>query len=344
MINIDKLIINRGGIHMKKQWLTGLVFTAGLALSAFLGSDEASAKVMWDGAEISTGQTGKLAFNKDTKIYKKNADGTFTSMVSKKGSFWRVYGKEQTSTGLVYNMSGGYRVNASHLTTYKEVPIYIQDQVKLNITKHTLLREELEKTSADIDYIELSHLSNAPLQRQINHYVKSRASEALTFYHQLLKERQEDIEMFMDYDGYSYEEADAIVPPRYAMFTTTLDYNSKGYITIGFHDDTYAGGAHGYRSYTAVSYNLATAKQVTLGDFIKTQNQRAKFDRYVKSKMVAANATEDGTFWVEEYTTIDFNTPFYLTDEGVVLVYNPYDMGSYASGMREIYVPFTSFQ
>ena len=107
-----------------KKWIGLLVLILCVSLQA-----NAEAKVVWDGAEIVKGQTGKMTFSKDVKIYKKNVDGTFTSLVVKKGQFYRVYGHEYSTVGKVYNMSGGYRVQVTDLVIYKEVPLAIQQQV-----------------------------------------------------------------------------------------------------------------------------------------------------------------------------------------------------------------------
>ncbi|MFJ7664002.1 hypothetical protein ACIQXW_16650 [Lysinibacillus sp. NPDC097162] len=107
-----------------KKWI--VLFTLIMCIS-FQSNTEA--KVIWDGAEITKGQTGKLTFSKDVKIYKKSDDGTFISLVVKKGEFYRVYGHEYSTVGKVYKMSGGYRVQATDLVIYKEVPLAIQQQV-----------------------------------------------------------------------------------------------------------------------------------------------------------------------------------------------------------------------
>lgn len=109
---------------MKKKWIVLITFIMCISFQSIT-----EAKVIWDGAEITKGQTGKLTFSKDVKIYKKNADGTFVSLIVKKGEFYRVYGHEYSTVGKVYNMSGGYRVQATDLVIYKEVPLAIQQQV-----------------------------------------------------------------------------------------------------------------------------------------------------------------------------------------------------------------------
>ncbi len=115
-----------------KKWLLSLT----IAGSCFFAKDAlAKETVIWDGAEVVYGQVGKMTFSKDVKVYKQNTDGTYTSLVVKKGNFFRVYGVEQTSIGKVYKMSGGYRVQATDLVIYREVPLSIQQQLGMSFTK-----------------------------------------------------------------------------------------------------------------------------------------------------------------------------------------------------------------
>ncbi|MFJ7669536.1 hypothetical protein ACIQXI_20900 [Lysinibacillus sp. NPDC097195] len=115
-----------------KKWLLSLT----IAGSCFFATDAlAKEAVVWDGAEVDYGQVGKMTFSKDVKVYKQNTDETFTSLVVKKGNFFRVYGVEQTSIGKVYTMSGGYRVQATDLVIYREVPLSIQQQLGTSFTK-----------------------------------------------------------------------------------------------------------------------------------------------------------------------------------------------------------------
>ena len=118
-------ILKKDGYIKVKKGLLGLL----LAGSCFFTTDALAAdSVIWDGAEVVSGQVGKMTFSKDVKVYKPNTDGTFTSFVVKTGNFYRVYGVEQSSIGTVYNMSGGYRVQATDLVIYREVPLSIQQQ------------------------------------------------------------------------------------------------------------------------------------------------------------------------------------------------------------------------
>jgi len=86
---------------------------------------ESEAKVMYDGAEVVKGQTGKMTFKKDIKVYKRNPNGTFDSLVVKRNNFFRTYDIEKYDGKIFYQM-GEYRVQATDLVVFKEVPIEIR--------------------------------------------------------------------------------------------------------------------------------------------------------------------------------------------------------------------------
>ena len=103
---------------MLKKWFVTCCFLF------FIGWQvEAEAAVRWDGAEIMKGQTGKITFSKDVKVYKKNANGQFDSLVVKKGQYFRVYNIEKYNNQTYYWMSSGYRVQATNLTQFKAIPL-----------------------------------------------------------------------------------------------------------------------------------------------------------------------------------------------------------------------------
>ncbi|MGA3600201.1 hypothetical protein [Lysinibacillus agricola] len=86
---------------------------------------KSEAKVMYDGAEVVKGQTGKMTFKKDIKVYKKNPDGTFDSLMVKRNNFYKTYDIEKYDGKKFYQM-GQYRVQATDLVVFKEVPIEIR--------------------------------------------------------------------------------------------------------------------------------------------------------------------------------------------------------------------------
>ncbi|MGE8000762.1 hypothetical protein ACQKOF_19225 [Lysinibacillus sp. NPDC093190] len=107
---------------MKKYIITLLI-----VLAFFTNpSSSKAAEVRWDGAQVVTGQTGKMTFTKDVKVYKKNANGTYSSMTVKRNNYFRVYDIEKYDNKTFYWMSSGYRVQATDLVVFKKVPLNIR--------------------------------------------------------------------------------------------------------------------------------------------------------------------------------------------------------------------------
>ncbi|MFJ7951482.1 hypothetical protein ACIQZG_08135 [Lysinibacillus sp. NPDC096418] len=102
-------------------------FIALIVIVAFLANPSSSkAEVQWDGAQVVKGQTGKMTFTKDVKVYKKNANGTYSSMTVKRNNYFRVYDIEKYNNQTYYWMSSGYRIQATDLVVFKKVPLNIR--------------------------------------------------------------------------------------------------------------------------------------------------------------------------------------------------------------------------
>ncbi|WP_374964067.1 hypothetical protein [Lysinibacillus sp. RS5] len=107
---------------MKKYMITLLI-----VLAFFTNpSSSKAAEVQWDGAQVVKGQTGKMTFTKDVKVYKENANGTYSSMTVKRNNYFRVYDIEKYDNKTFYWMSSGYRVQATDLVVFKKVPLNIR--------------------------------------------------------------------------------------------------------------------------------------------------------------------------------------------------------------------------
>ncbi|OEC02011.1 hypothetical protein GY31_11680 [Lysinibacillus sphaericus] len=92
-----------------------------------------SEAIRYDGAEVYKDQTGKMTFTKDIKIYKKNEDGTFDSLVVKRNNYFRTYEIEKYDGKTFYQM-GPYRVQATNLVVFREIPMKIRASFYPNVT------------------------------------------------------------------------------------------------------------------------------------------------------------------------------------------------------------------
>lgn len=135
-----------------KKYLIAAIVALTLAVTSPTESD---AKVMHDGAEVVKGQTGKMTFTKDIKVYKKNSNGTFDSLVVKRNNFFRTYDIEKYGGKTFYQM-GQYRIQATDLVVFKEVPIDIRASFYEN-PAYVMINHQSVKTSGmyDIEYGQL---------------------------------------------------------------------------------------------------------------------------------------------------------------------------------------------
>lgn len=132
---------------MKKMFISGALALSCLltATTGALASEKANDKiVVWDGAEVVKNQTGKMTFTKDVKVYKKDKEGNFVSLVVPKGNFFRVYDIEKYNGERYYNMSSGYRVKSTKMVVFKEVPLEIrrsfyENPVSINISRNPVI-------------------------------------------------------------------------------------------------------------------------------------------------------------------------------------------------------------
>lgn len=108
----------------------------------------------------------------------------------------------------------------------------------------------------------------------------------------------------------------------------------------------YEGGAHGMPYWTGYTFDLQTGEELLLNDIISNSEEELKeiVTGYF-TDLIAGNPNEfwdDAPQYVEEET--DFNSLFYLTEEGIVFYFGPYALACYAAGFQQVTVPYSEFE
>lgn len=128
----------------------------------------------------------------------------------------------------------------------------------------------------------------------------------------------------------------------YSDFTVT--YNKDCIISMYFDTYEFTGGAHGNTVREADTWNLATDSKVELSDlFVYPMG----FEEYVTKNIIQQieESIQSGdNIYFEDYkqTVVEkFNKrDFYLTEDGVVIFYQLYDIAPYSSGIRTFLIPY----
>jgi hypothetical protein len=120
-------------------------------------------------------------------------------------------------------------------------------------------------------------------------------------------------------------------------------YRSSKLLTLAQSSYSYTGGAHGNYGTSYISLDLVNNKELRLNDVMTDRGQDhlpELLEKYFrKAYAVKANdpLTEGGLF----EDNIAPNDNFYITGKGIGFCYNPYEIGPYAMGEINIFIPFT---
>jgi hypothetical protein len=125
----------------------------------------------------------------------------------------------------------------------------------------------------------------------------------------------------------------------------TVSYESKDILSIALQSFIFTGGAHGYQSITYLNFNKETAQPLNffhqLKDSVAFVALAEKMFR--AQEKIAAEAPINSTGFMFEGDTFKLPENIGYTEKGVLLLYNQYEIASYADGPQSLLIPFETF-
>jgi hypothetical protein len=125
--------------------------------------------------------------------------------------------------------------------------------------------------------------------------------------------------------------------------------SDKKIYVYGIERYMYMGGAHGLETRNYYNFDLKTGKTITEKDLYKP-NFESELSELIKKRIVEESkenkdskdaepilSLEDTDFWTD---SIKPNGNFYITDESINYVFNPYEIAPYYIGQTEVTIPF----
>ena len=125
--------------------------------------------------------------------------------------------------------------------------------------------------------------------------------------------------------------------------------SDKKIYVYGIERYIYMGGAHGLETRNYFNFDLKTGNLITEKDLFKS-NYQAELSEIIKKRIVEESkemnetketepilSLEDTDFWSD---SIKPNGNFYITDESINFVFNPYEIAPYYMGQTEVSIPF----
>ena len=129
--------------------------------------------------------------------------------------------------------------------------------------------------------------------------------------------------------------------------STSMDvmYNEKNILSLAVFNYNFEGGAHGNHGTSLVSYNWAEKKVITLNDVFVSDykpilNKALETSLRKKFKLAAKDSLSNVLF----DNKIEATDNFCIAHKGILFMYNPYEIASYAVGEIDLFIPFVEIK
>ncbi len=143
-----------------------------------------------------------------------------------------------------------------------------------------------------------------------------------------------------------YEEVKEMFPDENMLWEATIEgeisYESPELLSIGLNSYIFTGGAHGYGSTRFVNFNKKSGEELERDELFKKLQQ---FEEYAESQFriqqnIPVDQTINSTGFMFERDEFYLPENIGFTNEGLKLLYNPYEVASYADGSIEVLLPY----
>ncbi len=177
-------------------------------------------------------------------------------------------------------------------------------------------------------------LKNKQAEKFINEKIKKQSNEFFIYAANKLYPTAIEDYKTRSADGFPFHGHEAIL-----NFQNT--YNNNCFLS--FYSDNYqfTGGAHGLTIRTSSTFNLKTGYPVLLNVFFKGNYQNYILHEIIKQ---ADEIMAEDPVLFEDYKKRiikNFNpNSFYLTDNGIVIYYQQYEIAPYSTGIVEFTIPY----
>lgn len=209
--------------------------------------------------------------------------------------------------------------------------------VKERILEQDLYYKDTKVMHYSIKYPHFNSDAYHTLTNKLNNYYRTKAvMYQRTNIMQLYQEAMVDYEYSIanDYPVHEYE----------AIVEYTVTYNKNCVLSLYFDQYEYTGGAHGNTVRTSDTWNLAQSKYADLSDFFPGKSNYKEFIIESIINQIKQQVKDNTTMVFDDYPKLvaeNFKTNnFYLTEEGVVIYFQQYDIAPYASGILTFVIPY----
>lgn len=126
------------------------------------------------------------------------------------------------------------------------------------------------------------------------------------------------------------------------FYDITAQRVDENYVSVVAYSSVYLGGAHPDNNQAAMNFDLTTGSLLSLSGIFKSEYKEHILDKLLyrlsemKSSFLLFDDYENTVREKFEQMPADMTQNWYLTNQGVVFFYNPYEISPYASGVVSV--------
>lgn len=190
------------------------------------------------------------------------------------------------------------------------------------------LDTETKALITTVNYPEIDGIADKNIQNEMNAIFKKHADDAILEGLKNAADLAPSVIEFPDMPGQCGTYVDY-----------QIKYNQNDILSLVLTNYEYAGGAHGSTVQTAYTYDIKTGLQLTLKDLFKSDGDYSSIINIcIKTQLDERDLT---SALFEPFKGINENQNYFLSNKGLVVYFNQYEILPYAAGMPEFTVDYS---
>lgn len=215
---------------------------------------------------------------------------------------------------------------------------------EVNITFEDTLIETADQAKISIDIPKA--VGTNSVADNINKVIETYVANQTNMANEEFEEKSIDqaIKKFnMEYETFSNDFPEGLQQWE-ALIDGEVTYQTPEIISITINSYIDTGGAHGNTTVGFLNFNAQTGGELTNSDLI---SDREKFSNIVERYFENETAPKNENGEIQDFFFgKDFQLPESIgfSDEGVIILYNTYEIASYAQGITEFVIPYSEVE
>lgn len=190
-------------------------------------------------------------------------------------------------------------------------------------------------------------LENSKIAESINTAIEEEIIETLNYDDELEATSIKDaVQSFSN----GYWELKKLYPEEATSWEAKIEgkvsYENADFISIELNSYIFTGGAHGYSSQHFLNFDKNKAKELENWEIFKDRKDFEQFaeQKFRNQEKIPLEGPINSTGFMFESDTFYLPENIGFTKEGIKLLYNPYEVASYADGPIVLTLPFTDLK